>query len=129
REGRLPVAEAVRLGIAIADVLEYIHSNGIVHRDLKPENVMVLPPGGVKLLDFGIALDASQRRIDWSGLSQTVGTPDYMAPEQVRGRPGDARTDLYALGAILYEALAGTVPAPAAHGGRGKPHHPPGSPP
>src|SRR5262249_20018527 len=125
RERQLAVPEVVRLGIAIADVLEYLHTNGIVHRDLKPENVMLLPSGGVKLLDFGIALDASQRRIDWSGLSQTVGTPDYMAPEQVRGRPGDARTDLYALGAILYEALAGTVPVPDDDGGAAKLHHPP----
>jgi len=64
----------------------------------------------VKLMDFGIALDATLPSIDWSGLSQTVGTPEYMAPEQVRGRHGDERTDLYSLGVILYEMLTGRVP-------------------
>jgi serine/threonine protein kinase len=110
REGRLPVAEALRLGIAIADVLEYLHEHGVVHRDLKPENVMLLPGGGLKLLDFGIALDTTQRKIEWAGLSSAVGTPDYMAPEQIRSRPGDGRTDLYALGVILYEMLTGGPP-------------------
>ena len=110
RVGRLPVAEALRIAMSLADTLEYLHAHGIVHRDLKPENVMLLPDGGVKLLDFGIALDATQPRIDWSGLSQEIGTPDYMAPEQVNGRPGDARTDIYALGAILYEMLTGEAP-------------------
>jgi eukaryotic-like serine/threonine-protein kinase len=108
--GRLPIAEAVRIAMALADTLEYLHRHGVVHRDLKPENVMLLPDGGVKLLDFGIALDATQRRIDWSGLSQEVGTPDYMAPEQVRGDRGDERTDVYAVGVMLYEMLAGEVP-------------------
>jgi eukaryotic-like serine/threonine-protein kinase len=109
REHQLPVAEAIRIGIAIADALEYLHGHGVVHRDLKPENVMLVGDQ-VKLLDFGIALDTTQRRIEWAGLSQTVGTPDYMAPEQIQGRPGDARTDVYALGVILYEMLAGRVP-------------------
>jgi eukaryotic-like serine/threonine-protein kinase len=110
REGRLPVDEAVRIAIAIADALEYLHGAGIVHRDLKPDNVMLLPGGGVKLLDLGIALDRTQRRIEWAGLSGKVGTPEYMAPEQQQGKPGDERTDLYALGMILYEMLAGERP-------------------
>jgi serine/threonine protein kinase len=110
REKRLSIGEAVRIAIAIADTLEYLHEHGVVHRDLKPENVMLLPDGSVKLLDFGIALDTTQRRMEWSGFSQTVGTPDYMAPEQIQGHPGDARIDIYALGVIVYEMLAGRVP-------------------
>jgi serine/threonine-protein kinase len=69
--------------------------------------------GGVKLMDFGIALDTTLRKMTWAGLSQTVGTPDYMAPEQIKGKRGDARTDLYALGAMLYAMLVGEVPFPA----------------
>jgi len=110
REGRLPVASAVELGIKIADALVYLHGQGVVHRDLKPENIMLTADGGVKLMDFGIAFDATLGDITWSGLSTSVGTPEYMAPEQVRARHGDERTDLYALGVILYETLTGRVP-------------------
>src|SRR5438552_1528414 len=110
REGRLPVADAVELGIKIADALVYLHGQGVVHRDLKPENIMLTADGSVKLMDFGIALDATQGDLTWSGLSPSVGTPEYMAPEQVRARHGDERTDLYSLGVILYEMLTGKVP-------------------
>ena len=110
REGRLAIADAVALGIKIADALAYLHDHGVVHRDLKPENVMLTHDGGVKLMDFGIALDTTLRKMTWSGLSQSFGTPDYMAPEQVKGRRGDPRTDIYALGVILYEILTGKVP-------------------
>src|SRR5262245_6543608 len=113
REGRLPIADATARGIKIADALAYLHDHGVVHRDLKPENVMLTRDGGVKLMDFGIAFDATLRKMTWSGLSQSVGTPDYMAPEQVKGRRGDPRTDIYALGVILYEMLTGRVPFPA----------------
>ena len=81
-----------------------------MHRDLKPENILILPDGHIKLLDFGIALDEASRRLTWFGLSSTVGTPDYMAPEQVGGRRGDVRTDIYATGTMLYEMLTGELP-------------------
>jgi serine/threonine protein kinase len=112
REKRLPIATAIDLAIQIADALVYLHDHNVVHRDLKPENIMILPSGQVKLMDFGIALDTTLRKVTWSGLSQTMGTPDYMAPEQVRGLRGDVRTDIYSLGVILYEMLTGEVPFP-----------------
>src|SRR5260370_9884733 len=87
-----------------------MHGQGVVHRDLKPENILVTTDGQIKIMDFGIALDESARRLTWSGLSSTIGTPDYMAPEQVSGRRGDVRTDIYSLGVILYELLTGNLP-------------------
>jgi serine/threonine-protein kinase len=86
------------------------HAQGIAHRDLKPENVLVTPAGRVVVTDFGIALMAGARRLTWRWLTSTMGTPDYMAPEQVEGKRGDARTDVYALGIMLFEMLAGRVP-------------------
>ncbi len=107
-----PMATAKALGYAIqiCEALVYMHGEKVVHRDLKPENMLVTGDGTVKIMDFGIALDESARRLTWSGLSSTIGTPDYMAPEQVSGRRGDARTDIYALGVILYEMLTGNLP-------------------
>ena len=106
----LPFEEAMELARQLAGALEACHAQGIIHRDLKPENVLITPDHQLKLLDFGIALLQGARRLTWSRLSNSVGTPDYMAPEQVRGQRGDARTDVYALGTMLFEMLAGRVP-------------------
>jgi serine/threonine-protein kinase len=109
----LPVPQVLGIGIQLAQALEYVHDQGVVHRDLKPDNIVIGPDGNVTLMDFGIALRLASRRLTFSHLSNAVGTPDYMAPEQVRGERGDARTDVYALGVVLYELLTGRVPYPA----------------
>jgi serine/threonine protein kinase len=107
---RLPIAEALDIARQIASALVYMHEKGVVHRDLKPDNVLLGADGQIKLLDFGIAMDEAARRLTWFGLTPPVGTPDYMAPEQVRGRRGDVRTDIYALGTMLYEMVTGELP-------------------
>jgi eukaryotic-like serine/threonine-protein kinase len=107
---KLPTERALQLALRVLDALDYIHSRGVVHRDLKPENVMVDNRDNIKLIDFGIAANAKSRRLTFAKLSQTMGTPDYISPEQVKGKRGDARSDLYALGVMLYEMLTGKVP-------------------
>jgi serine/threonine protein kinase len=106
----LPVKKVLDYAGQICEAVIYMHSQGVVHRDLKPENILITGEGRVKIMDFGIALDESARRLTWSGMSSTIGTPDYMAPEQVSGRRGDQRTDIYALGMIIYEMLTGELP-------------------
>ncbi|MFI5181614.1 MAG: serine/threonine-protein kinase [Thermoanaerobaculia bacterium] len=108
----IPTEKAMEIARQVCAALVYLHAQGIVHRDIKPENILLTPGGQVKILDFGIALIESERRMTWAGFSHTIGTPDYMAPEQVRGRRGDARTDVYALGTMLYEMLTGNLPYP-----------------
>lgn len=107
---KLPADRAVRIALRIAQALDYIHAHGVVHRDLKPENIMVDEGDNIKLIDFGIASNAGSRRLTFAKFSQTMGTPDYISPEQVKGKRGDARSDLYALGVMLYEMLTGKVP-------------------
>lgn len=106
----VPVGEAVDIASSICDALEYMHQHNIVHRDMKPENIMICDDGRVKIMDFGIAKATGMRRITFTGFSPAMGTPDYMAPEQVKGKRGDARTDIYSLGAILYEMVTGQPP-------------------
>jgi serine/threonine-protein kinase len=109
-EGKLPQQRAISITLQILDALEYIHSRGVVHRDLKPENVMVDDHDNVKLIDFGIASKEGSRRLTYAGFSQTLGTPDYISPEQVKGKRGDQRSDVYAMGVMLYEMLTGRTP-------------------
>jgi len=109
-EHKLLPERAVRIAVRICDALDHIHGQGVVHRDLKPENVMVGCDEQVKLFDFGIAGMVGARRLTFSKFTPTLGTPDYISPEQVRGKRGDARSDIYALGVMLYEMVTGTVP-------------------
>jgi serine/threonine-protein kinase len=107
---KLPTERAVKIALGICEALAYIHSKGVVHRDLKPENIMVDADDNIKLIDFGIAGQEGARRLTFAKLSQVMGTPDYISPEQVKGKRGDGRSDVYALGVILYEMLAGKTP-------------------
>jgi serine/threonine-protein kinase len=107
---RIPVADAVRIASRLCDALDYMHKKNVIHRDLKPENVMICNDGSLRIMDFGIAKAAGMRRLTFSGFSPVMGTPDYMAPEQVKGKRGDERTDIYSLGAMLYEMTTGAVP-------------------
>jgi serine/threonine-protein kinase len=109
-ERPLRTERALDFARQLCAAMAYMHSQGVVHRDLKPENLLITAEGKVKLMDFGIALDESARRLTWTGLSTTIGTPDYMAPEQISGRHGDPRTDIYALGTMLFEMLTGNLP-------------------
>jgi len=107
---RLPQDRAIRITLALCKALDYIHSEGVVHRDLKPENIMVGPDDQVKLIDFGIAANAGSRRLTFAKLTEAMGTPDYISPEQVKGKRGDQRSDVYSLGIMFYEMLTGKVP-------------------
>jgi serine/threonine-protein kinase len=109
-EGQMPHERAIRIAIEVLKALDYIHSNGVVHRDLKPENIMVDEHDHIKLIDFGIAGDTASRRLTYANFTAMLGTPDYIAPEQVKGKRGDGRTDIYSMGVILYEMLTGKLP-------------------
>jgi serine/threonine protein kinase len=108
--GPLPIGQVVTIGAQLARALAAAHTAGVIHRDIKPENVMKTPSGVVKILDFGLARveGAASPRLTQTGV--IVGTPSYMAPEQVLGQPVDFRTDLFALGVLLYELATGVNP-------------------
>jgi serine/threonine protein kinase len=116
REGQVPVRKALEWGVGIARGLAAAHDKQVVHRDLKPENIFLTSDGRVKILDFGLAKspgapasgsDAAETAAAITGDGMVLGTAGYMAPEQVRGQAIDGRTDLFALGAVLYEVLTG----------------------
>jgi eukaryotic-like serine/threonine-protein kinase len=110
REGRLDVGEALEIALEVARGLAFAHDNGLVHRDVKPQNVLLNGDGRAKVTDFGIA-----RTVDVDGMTKTgtvLGTSNYIAPEQASGQRVDAHSDVYSLGAVLYELLAGDVPFP-----------------
>ncbi len=106
----LPIDDAVQIASAVCGALAHMHENKVVHRDLKPQNIMVCNDGTIRIIDFGIAKSTEMRRLTFAGFSPAMGTPDYMAPEQVKGKRGDLRTDIYSLGAVLYEMTTGSVP-------------------
>ena len=112
REGGLPLGEALRIGIQVADALAAAHAAGVVHRDLKPANVMIAADGRARVLDFGLATLASEEhgseRLTSDGV--VMGTITYMSPEQSVGEPADARSDMFAFGLVFYEMLAGAPP-------------------
>jgi serine/threonine protein kinase len=120
-EPKLPPERAVHITAEILEALDYIHRHGVVHRDLKPENIMVAPGDAddsgspplrdrIKLIDFGLAGQEGARRLTFAKLTQVMGTPAYISPEQVKGKRGDARSDLYSVGVMLYEMLTGKTP-------------------
>lgn len=110
REKALPVERAFRIAQAVCEALEHLHSRGILHRDLKPENIMVRNDDTITLIDFGLASLKGARRLTFGKFSRIMGTVDYISPEQAQGKRGDARSDIYAVGVILYEMLAGKTP-------------------
>ena len=112
--GDISIGEAIEIASQVAAGLAKAHDKEIVHRDIKPSNIIVLPSGQIKITDFGIARiedpDATRR----TQLGQILGTPSYMSPEQVRGEPLDARSNLFSVGAVLYEAISGKRAFPGA---------------
>ncbi|HYU23787.1 MAG TPA: serine/threonine-protein kinase, partial [Thermoanaerobaculia bacterium] len=108
--GAMPLGEVVDAGIAVAGALAAAHDAGIIHRDIKPENIMVRPDGYVKVLDFGLAKLMDEASLKDSTTGGVMGTLLYISPEQARGQQPDARSDLYALGAVMYEMLTGRPP-------------------
>jgi eukaryotic-like serine/threonine-protein kinase len=109
-ERKLSSERAIRFTVEICAVLTYIHNHGIVHRDLKPQHVLVAEHDQIKLLDFGLAGQTGARRITFANLSRIASSPEYVSPEQVKGKRGDARSDIYALGVMLYEMVTGRTP-------------------
>src|SRR5207249_1633732 len=114
RSGPLPVQRALNLAVEVAGALAFAHQHGVVHRDVKPQNVLVRD-GGAKVTDFGIARaeDPEHRDDEMTTTGTVLGTGDYISPEQAQGERATERSDIYSLGAVLYELLTGSVPFPA----------------
>jgi len=108
----LPIPEAIQITSRIADALEYMHEKKVSHRDLKPANIMMCQDGSIRIMDLGLAKSDDRRQITVPRLSGSMGTPDFMAPEQVKGSSAGGLTDLYSLGAILYVMVTGQMPFP-----------------
>lgn len=109
-KGPFKIGEAVELVSNLLVALNYCHEKGIYHRDIKPENLLLSDDGHLKVIDFGIAGMEGAPRVTFRGFSSMMGTPEYMSPEQIKGDRGDARSDIYAVGCLLYQLLAGTPP-------------------
>jgi len=109
-DGALSPARAIRITLAVCDALDYLHNHGVLHRDLKPENIMVDAADSIKLIDFGTASESKGSLWARPSLDDAMGTPDYASPEQLKGKRGDARSDIYSLGITLFEMLTGEVP-------------------
>lgn len=107
--GKLPPERAIRLEGEILEALEYVHLNGVFHRDLRPEHILVDSQDRIQLTDFGLAGSVAARRITYTSISPSLSAP-YISPEQVKGKRGDARSDLYSAGVIFYEMLTGKLP-------------------
>jgi eukaryotic-like serine/threonine-protein kinase len=106
----VPVDLAIDWGRQLASVITYLHAHGVTHRDLKPENILVTSDDQLKVADFGTALLEGAKRLTWKHLTEGVGTPNYMSPEQIQGERGDTRSDIYAWGIVMYEFLTGRPP-------------------
>ena len=126
KKNAMPVKDFLKIAIDVCDALETAHSKGVVHRDIKPENIMLTNDGKIKIADFGLASISTASRMTQAG--QVMGTPLYMPPEQIKGKPTDNRSDIYALGITFYEMLTGRVPFPDGDVGYRHIHEAPESP-
>jgi serine/threonine-protein kinase len=108
--GPFTVEKTIEMVSNLLDALDYCHQKGIYHRDLKPENLLLSPDGHIKIIDFGIAGMEGAPRVTYRGFSGLMGTPEYMAPEQIKGERGEARSDIYAVGCLMYNLMTGTPP-------------------
>jgi serine/threonine-protein kinase len=107
-----PEKDALRIASMVCEAIQHMHERGVIHRDLKPGNIMLCPDKNIRVMDFGLASPIAEAQSFFSTLTPVFGTPQYMAPEQVEARRHDERTDVYSLGALLYEMLTGAMPFP-----------------
>ena len=109
-QGRVSPERAIHITTGVLEALQNLHDSGVAHRALTPECIMVDEQDNIKLIDFGLASDAGSRRLTFTNLTEELGTVDYISPEQAAGKRGDNRSDIYAMGVILYEMLTGELP-------------------